>query len=138
MHATYSRFLPGVRPVEFGLHVRRTPIPLRDIRDQDPVLWTAFQEACSRRLHVDPYPPAVCAALEQRFLGFKLPPAVLERQKSVNGESNYAALSWEEVDWGLSSTTGTRGEDASVVENKEKDSSTTDKELVAFATGSTA
>lgn len=38
---------------------------------QDPELWQLFQQACSQRLGVPPYPPPVVQALNTRFAGFQ-------------------------------------------------------------------
>lgn len=63
MHNVYARLTPGAT-LDFMLAIRHTPAPLATIQRTDPALWGAFQQACTRRLTVPPYPDEVLHALK--------------------------------------------------------------------------
>ncbi|KAL4421767.1 hypothetical protein ABPG77_009750 [Micractinium sp. CCAP 211/92] len=93
MHRLYARYMPGV-VTDFELSVRRTPVPLAQIREEDPELWRRFQRACSERLGVPPYPPAVVHTLEACFPHFRCSEGMLARAERYG----VAPLTWQELD----------------------------------------
>ncbi|KAL4431465.1 hypothetical protein ABPG75_006721 [Micractinium tetrahymenae] len=93
MHKLYARYMPRV-VTDFELSVRRTPVPLAQIRDEDPELWRRFQRACADRLGVPPYPPAVVETLNTCFPDFRCSEEMLARAEC----DGVAPLTWQEMD----------------------------------------
>lgn len=91
MHQLYARYMPGVL-ADFELRVRRTPVPLAVIRDEDPELWQWFLGACRRRLGVPPYPPPVVDALNSRFPSFACSEDMLRRAE----QHGVAPVQWQD------------------------------------------
>ncbi|PRW20330.1 hypothetical protein C2E21_9047 [Chlorella sorokiniana] len=92
MHRLYSKYFKAVTS-DFELSVRKTPLPLCQIREEDPELWRRFEARCARLLSVPPYPPPVAAALDAYFPAFSCSEDMLARA----AEHGVAPITWQEL-----------------------------------------
>jgi hypothetical protein len=63
MYADY--LLPGTT-ADFVLHIRRSPLPLKRLREEHPAIWAALEaRTCCAMQEVDPLPPVFLEALRE-------------------------------------------------------------------------